>query len=171
MPKSLRTIMICILLSVTLYAPVAIYSIIVSARNIHYADGYEKKKIKVDSLWVVGQNAGDGNTTTNSYHIYSQGLHREFSFVDPRGSLLKEQIVDNKVIPDLYQYKEQHHDSIQIWYHPKSEIKYARDGESTVPTWEDSIKLVINSVLLIIAIFHARWQIRYYKERKQRSNA
>jgi hypothetical protein len=171
MPKSLRTITICLLLSIALYAPVAVYYVIVSTRNISYADAYEKKKIKVDSLWGAGHNAGDGAATIDSYHIYSKELHREFSFTDPRGSLLKERIVDDKIILDLYQYKEQHHDSIQIWYHPRSEIKYARDGESSVPMRDDSIILVINSILLIVAIFHIRWQIRYYKERKQRNSA
>lgn len=154
--------MICIFLSITLFSPLFIYKSIVYGKNIYYARNYVKIKIKVDSVQVEANNAGDGNIATGVHHIYNYENNLKFSFTDRTGNV----IGDDGVIPDMYNYMIQHHDSILIWYNPKAEIKYAREEENVYSITEDFIHLVINGILVIIAIFHIRWQVQYYKKRK-----
>jgi hypothetical protein len=156
-----RAFMIFIFLSISLFSPVFLYNAIVHVKNIYYAHDYVKIKIKVDSVHVESNNAGDGNIATGVYHIYNYENNLKFSFTDRTGQLLG----DDGIIPHMHRYMNLHQDSILIWYNPNSEIKYAKE-ESEFPTTEDFLYLVVNSILLTTAVLHIRWQIQYYKKRK-----
>jgi hypothetical protein len=157
-----RTVMICILLSIALFSPAFLYKAIIYGRNLYHAHDYVKIKIKVDSVHVDSNNAGDGNIATGVYHIYNYENNLKFSFTDRTGHLLG----DDGIIPHMHSYMNLHQDSILIWYNPNSEIKYAREEESEFSRTEDYLFLIINSILVVIAVLHIRWQIQYYKDRK-----
>jgi hypothetical protein len=162
----LRKLTIFLLLSITILSPWFAYKFFVRARNIAYANEYVKKKVKVDSLVVVAESYGYSGHSNDVYKIYNLEHDLEFAFTDHKGSLITERRGANKIIPHMIAYMEQHHDSILIWYHPKAEVKYARDTDVTVSMKEDVIYLTIHGLLVVVAALSIRWQIRYNKKKK-----
>lgn len=93
MRNFLRTITIFLLLSITIVSPWFAYKFVLRARNIAYANGYVKKKVKVDSLVVVAESYGYSGHSNDIYKIYNVEHDMEFAFTDNQGSLINEEVV------------------------------------------------------------------------------
>lgn len=136
-------------------SPLFIYGFYVQATNLYYGGEYEKNKFKVDSIAVVQSNDSQSAVSVD-YHIFSKKPEFELIINDNEKVIFGGRKGDDRLVPHLFKYMEKHNDSIWIWYHPKAEIKYAKEEDLSVPLKSDIINLVLYGALIAIAVISVK---------------
>jgi hypothetical protein len=112
---------------------------------------YEKIKVSVDSLEKNNILLVESGSDIIVYKAYYTNPEGEVTIRDDTYYLFKSKN-EKPNIAQFSEYYEAHHDSIQVWYHPKLKDFYAKESEINFRDRFDWIQIIFNSLLFVTAI-------------------
>lgn len=139
---------------------------------------FHKKKVKMDSITIT-QDGGTMRGGSKKILIYD--LHyndKRIVLKDPTHALFgskREAAQTKKVLSQLSSYStisvwDNHpkKDSLLIWYHPNINGLYAKEEETEMNTDGFLTQIIINSILLLLALYSILWQVKDWRKPKKK---
>ena len=168
MKKIFRVILIVVFISLVAYSPAAIFSLYNNFSSLYFASSYTKMKVMVDSTHIETPIYSDGTTGSPIHHFYVLNSEIHLMVGSSDKALIKRQDADLAL--EIWNYMENHNDSIWIWYHPQAAPKYAKKEEDKYPVAGHIRSLVVNLSALILAIYAIYWQTNNNRKLKKKNN-
>ncbi len=149
----MKSILYLILISCILGSPAFFTWFKQDITLVYYANDYRKMKVKVDSLRIWELSGSEGDAGTTRYSLYSLKYNKQITLIDSRESVTGRMFGDTLLIPQLYNYMENHHDSIWVWYHPKAQAIYAKEDDVALDITPYKQSAFFNFLGLIGAVY------------------
>ncbi|MDE3743064.1 hypothetical protein [Maribacter polysaccharolyticus] len=127
---------------------------------------FEKKSILIDSVRVSStEGSKRGGKYSSTYYLFYGD--KNITLLDASAALFNSKNTELRTKRAL-NYLEAHNDSLLIWYHPTINGRYALEEETEMNTDGFITQIIINSILLVIALYSIIWQIKEWRKPKKK---